>query len=199
MTKQLSEEQLKNNVDQFWKYIIIMSKERRLQLKKMFDEAPSILETYFTAPASSREEFHNCFPGGLLDHSLNVTRNLKRLADTLCPHKYTDDVLAFVGLFHDFGKIGDGSFEYYIPNESDWHRKKGMLYETNKDCVQMPTSERGLFVLQNHGVLLTSEEYLAIRLNDGQYDETNKFYKMKEPELALLVHWADMWSTFSEK
>jgi hypothetical protein len=32
---------------------------------------------------------------------------------------------------------------------------------------------------------------LAIRLNDGQYDETNKRYSMKEPPLALLIHMAD--------
>ena len=54
-------------------------------------------------------------------------------------------------------------------------------------------------MLQKHGIELTSDEHLAIRLNDGQYDETNKSYRMKEPELALLLHWADMWATKMEK
>lgn len=185
-------------VNTFWKLVEIFPEKRKELVTKMMTFGP-VGTSYFTAPASSREEFHACWPGGLLFHSINVVQNLRKISKSLCPGKYDDATLAFVGLFHDLGKVGDGVNEYYKPNESDWHRNKGMLYEINKDCVFMPTSERGLFILQSNGIEVTSEEYLAIRLNDGQYDETNKSYRMKEPGLALLVHWADMWSTLSEK
>jgi len=175
----------------------IMPEPRRSLVKAMMDG--QVGQSYFVAPASSREEFHSCFPGGLLVHSLNVVKNLRRLVKALCPGKYNDATVAFVGLFHDLGKVGDGKEEYYVPNQSDWHKQKGMLYEINKNCVWMPTSERGLYILQKNGIEVTSDEYLAIRLNDGQYDETNKGYRMKEPGLALLVHWADMWSCQLEK
>lgn len=197
MTGRLTDEEILKNNETVLKLVDIMPEPRRTLVRKMLDG--KIGEAYFTAPASSREEFHACYVGGLCQHSLNLVRNLKNLTDALCPGKYDKSTLAFVGLFHDLGKVGDGENEYYIPNPSDWHRNKGMLYEINKKCIYMPTSERGLYILQMLGITVTDEEYLAIRLNDGMYDDTNKSYKMKEPELALLVHWADMWSTKQEK
>jgi len=197
MEKQPTAEEIQAEISIFQSLVSIMPEPRQGLVKAMMEG--KVGEAYFTAPASSRAEYHSCYPGGLLVHSLNVVKNLKRIAKALCPGKYDDATMAFVGLFHDLGKVGDGTNEYYVPNPSDWHRQKGMLYEVNKDCVFMPTSERGLYVLQKHGIEVTSEEYLAIRLNDGQYDDTNKSYKMKEPGLALLVHWADMWSTMLEK
>lgn len=159
----------------------------------------SVGAEYFSAPASSREDFHSCFPGGLAYHSLNVLKYLRAISESLAPGRYTDSTLILVALFHDLGKVGDGEEPFYVPNPSDWHRSKGMLYETNRKCVFMPTSERGLFILQRHGIELAPDEYLAIRLNDGMYDETNRKYAMKEPELALLLHFADRWASEQEK
>lgn len=156
-------------------------------------------EQYYLAPASSRVEYHSCFSGGLMAHSLNVVQNLKKLADALCPGQFEDSTLAFVGLFHDLGKVGDGKEPLYLPKTSDWHIKQGILYDINKKCRYMPTSERGPFLLQSHGVELSEDEYLAIRLNDGPYVKENEPYKMHEPDLALLVHWADRWSCSQEK
>lgn len=190
-------EELQAEIDIFWGLVDLFPEPRKQKVKDMMNG--HVGSSYFTAPASSRQEFHSCYPGGLLIHSLNVTKSLNKLAKTLAPGAYSNPTLAFVGLFHDLGKAGDGEHEYYIPNPSDWHRSKGMLYEVNKACVYMPTSERGLYLLQKHGIDVTPDEYLAIRLNDGMYDDTNKNYRMKEPELALLVHWADMWATKLEK
>jgi hypothetical protein len=190
-------EEIAAEIDIFNGLVEIMPEPRRGLVKGMMDGP--VGQAYFVAPASSRVEYHSCYPGGLLVHSLNVTKNLKRLVKALCPGKYDDATLAFVGLFHDLGKAGDGVEEFYVPNPSDWHRQKGMLYETNKRCVYMPTSERGLYILQKHGIQVSPDEYLAIRLNDGMYTDENKGYRMKEPGLALLVHWADRWSAELEK
>lgn len=174
----------------------LFPENRRALVQKMFDVVGSI---YFSAPASTKVEFHSCYPGGLAQHSLNVTKNLKKLAAAMCPGRWDDATLAFVGLFHDLGKVGDGLSPYYVAKESDWHRKQGILYEVNPECLYAPTSERGLYLLQKFGIMISHEEYCAIRLNDGQYAEENKPYRMKEPDLALLVHWADVWSTKQEK
>lgn len=197
MAKRLTDEELTKNVDLVGKLIEKLPEPRRSLVKKMMDGP--VGQSYYTSPASSREEYHSCYPGGLMQHSLNLIQNLKKLADALCPGRYDHATLIFVGLFHDLGKVGDGVEEFYVPQTSDWHRSKGMLYEINKDCVYMPTSERGLYILQKYGIEVSSDEYLAIRLNDGQYDDVNKAYRMKEPDLALLVHWADLWSTKQEK
>lgn len=197
MGKRLSDEEVLKNTELIQKLIETFPEPRQSLVKGMLSE--KFGDFYFTAPASSREEYHYCFPGGLAAHSLNLLKNLNKLAKSLHPGRWPDHKLIFVALFHDLGKAGDGENEHYIPQKSDWHRSKGMLYEINKDCVYMPTSELGLFVLQRHGITMDSEEYLAIRLNDGQYDNTNKSYAMKEPDLALLVHWADMAATKAEK
>lgn len=195
--KQLTDEEMTRNVEMVTKLLEKLSGPRKEKVREMM--SGKVGEIYFTAPASTREEYHSAYPGGLAVHSLNVVANLHKLCKALCPGKYADETIIFAGLFHDLGKVGDGEQEYYLPHHSDWHRKQGMLFEVNQKCVSMPTSERGLYILQKAGIELSSDEYLAIRLNDGQYDQTNKAYAMKEPDLALLVHWADMWACKQEK
>lgn len=189
---------IEENVNLFNSLIDNMPKVRKDKIKKMM--SGHIGQAYFTAPASSKEDLHSCFPGGLLVHSLNVTKIMKKLLDTLCPKRFSNDVISFVGLFHDLGKAGDGLNEYYIPNPSDWHRNKlGKLYELNKDCMSMPISELSLYNLCKNGIDMSAEEYIAIRIHDGPYADHNKEYNMKEPALALVTHWADRWSCLMEK
>lgn len=198
MQQQLTDDELKGEMMIFDSIVDLFPEPRRSLVKKMM-EGP-VGQAYFIAPASSRLEFHSCFPSGLLVHSVNVVKNLRRIAKALSPGKYDDATLGFVGLFHDLGKAGDGTQEMYLPEQSEWHRNKlGQMYQINKDLQYMPTSERGLYVLQKNGIEVSTDEYLAIRLNDGMYDQTNKNYAMKEPGLALLVHFADRWSCELEK
>jgi hypothetical protein len=193
----LSDEQIEKNKAIIEKLFETFPENRRRYVKDMF-EGPVGLE-YFTAPASSQLRFHNAFPGGLTDHSLRVAKNLRSLARAWCAERFPQPTLDFVALFHDFGKAGDGVHPYYIPNPNEWGRSKGFIYEMNHECVYMPSAELGLFVLQQHGVVLSSDEYLAIRLNDGMAEEANRRYSMKEPDLALLVHMADRWACSQEK
>lgn len=195
--KQLSEEELKEYIDTFEKLISIIPEPRQSKIKAMLDGP--IGAEYFTSPASSKEEFHSSYPGGLLVHSLNVVKNLNKIASALAPGKYDKAQIAFVGLFHDFGKVGDGVEPYYIMQKSDWHLKKGINYEINDKCLRMPNAERGLYLLQKHDIELTPEEYVAIRTNDGQYDQGNIGYKGNYLELPMFVHWADLYSCAAEK
>lgn len=193
----MTEQQIAQNVELVRNLVEKLPEPRKSLVQKMLDGP--VGSSYFTSPASSREDFHNCFVGGLCQHSLNVVANLKKISKALCPDRFSDATIIFVGLFHDLGKVGDGTEEFYVPNPNEWGRKRGFLYVLNPNCVYMPTAERGLYILQKHGIELTSDEYLAIRLNDGMYDETNKKYAMHEPDLALLVHMADRWSCSLEK
>lgn len=200
MQRRLTAEQLEKNIANVNFLVSLIDDERRIHVERMLDGP--VGEQYFLAPASSRADYHSCYPGGLMVHSLNVVRNLNKLIKALAPEKFQNrnSSIALAGLFHDLGKVGDGKEPYYLPEESDWHRDKlGQFYRTNKACVQMPTSERGLLILQEHGVRLEPDEYLAIRLNDGMYTEENRPYAMKEPTLALLLHWADRFSVDEEK
>lgn len=168
------------------------------------DRTPAVkelLETFgeraVMAPASGRIEYHNAVPGGFIDHSLRVMSKTISIAGALGV-KASKESLIISSLFHDFGKVGTVAEPYYIFNDSDWHRKRGMMYEKNPN-IRWPNAELGLFNLSQFGVKLSEDEWLAIRLNDGQYSESNKEFSMKEPKLALLIHFADRWATQCEK
>jgi hypothetical protein len=110
------------------------------------------------------------------------------------------DSLIIGSLFHDLGKVGDHETDYYIPQDSDWHREKlGEMYKHNKNMQYMTVPDRGVWLCQHFGLKLTQDEFLAIKLNDGQYAQENAPYKMKEPLLVDIIHQADIISTKQEK
>ena len=150
-------------------------------------------------PASSRKDFHHAIPGGLVDHSLRVLTNAMKLCKTF-GWEVSKESLIIGCLFHDLGKVGDHEKDYYVPQDSDWHREKlGEMYKYNKDMQYMTVPHRGVWLCQHFGLKLSQEEWLSIILNDGQYDEVNAPYKMKEPRLADIVHMSDIISTKQEK
>lgn len=200
MVTKLSEKQAEKNVEAVNELIELMPEPKRGRMQEMF--AGPVGVEYFTAPASHKEAYHACYPGGLADHSLRVTKNLHAVAEALAPGRYKSHTLNFLGLVHDLGKVGDGVQPYYIALEGQdtlWKRKRGEFYETNKNLVYMPTSDRTMFVLQRYGITLTDEEFQAIRISDGQYAKSNVEYAMQETDLALLLHFADRWACTQEK
>ena len=59
--------------------------------------------------------------------------------------------------------------------------------------------DRGIFLLQSHGITYTFNEMLAIQTHDGLYDDANKKYLMtympeQKPRTSLpyILHQADM-------
>lgn len=150
-------------------------------------------------PASSRKEYHAAFPGGLVDHSLRVLSNAMKLCKAF-GWDVPKDSLIIGCLFHDIGKAGDHEQDYYLPQDSDWHREKlGEMYKYNKSMQYMTVPDRGVWLCQHFGLKLSQAEWLAIKLNDGQYADENAPYKMKEPRLVDIVHTADLISTKQEK
>jgi hypothetical protein len=149
-------------------------------------------------PASSKKDFHNSFPGGLLDHSLRVLGNAMTLSRAY-EWKIPRDSLIIGCLFHDLGKVGDVDNDFYVAAE-EWKQKKwDELYDVNKNMQHMSVPHRSVFLCQHFGLKLTQEEFLAIVLNDGWVDLTNKEYCLKEPLLAHVVMTADYISTMQEK
>jgi hypothetical protein len=197
MTKQVSAEELQKTMDSIMKLVSRLPSPRKEKVREMLDGP--VGEQYFLAPASSREDYHNCFPGGLAAHSLSVVNNLKRISDVLAPDQYSNSTIIFVGLFHDLGKVGDGVVPNYVPNPNEYGRRRGFLYEINKECAYAPNAERGLYLLQKHGIEVSMEEWAAIRVSDGQYVEENRSFAMREPDLGILLHFADLWTTRREK
>ena len=116
-------------IEQNWNSLIQLiednfSGERKENLLKMYNH---LKDRMMFAPASSKEHFHNAFPGGYVEHVLNITRAVKSVYQTWKDHgahiNFTEEEMIFATLHHDLGKVGDDEMDYYIPNESEWHRK----------------------------------------------------------------------------
>jgi putative nucleotidyltransferase with HDIG domain len=193
--RQLTPEEIATNFDKF-----------RSLCEKLGDRSQAALnlvdslgERLAICPASSRLDFHNCMVGGLVDHSLRVLYNAMKLCKTF-GWEVSKDSLIIGCLFHDIGKAGNHEQDYYLPQDSDWHREKlGEMYKYNRDMQYMTVPDRGVWLCQHFGLKLSQDEWLAIKLNDGQYADENAPYKMKEPKLVDIVHTADLISTKQEK
>ena len=156
-------------------------------------------ERFFAAPASTKLEFHNCFPGGLAEHTLRVYAIMKDLSKTYGKELSQDSIIVSA-LLHDFGKMGNETHDYYIPKNSSWHEEKmGLYYQTNKDMTYLDHEHLSLYMAHAHNVPLTQEEYQAILVHNGPYSPTFDSYKFRTCNLAELLHQADMIATKMEK
>jgi hypothetical protein len=112
-------------------------------------------------PASTRVEFVGACPGGLIAHSLNVLKIMKDLNKTYNANLSPNNLI-ITALFHDIGKIGTPDEDYYLVQESNWHRDRGMLYEINSKIPMVPVSIRSIWWLYSTGVPLSEHEIHAI-------------------------------------
>ena len=203
--KGISPEQMAENLAKFYSMIDkYISGDRKDKLLDMYKD---IEETLVTSPASTKISHHNAFAGGYLDHVLRVTEAalvFEKVWDKFGQSKnYTTEELAFSALNHDLGKLGTNEQPVYIPNQSQWHREnQGLMFNYNPAITHMRIAERSLFVLQSYGIPVSENEYLAIRLHDGLYEEANKQYYItynKDTELrsniAYILHQADLMSS----
>jgi len=155
-------------------------------------------------PASSFEHFHNCFPGGYVDHILRVVEcaiELKEVWERMegDSSDYTREELVFAAINHDLGKIGTEEGAQYLPNPSEWHRRnQGKIYTNNPKIPFMMVPDRTIFLLQEWGIRITHNEFMGIKLHDGVFDDSNKPYfkaSMKDSKMQshmpILLHHAD--------
>lgn len=162
-------------------------------------------ENLALCPASSRTQYHAAYSGGLISHSLRVLKNARvNVKAHGWDEKISRESLIVACLFHDVGKVGmpDDSgkiVDFYLPNDSDWHVKRGEVYKINEALPFMTTQHRSMFLMQHYGIKLSKDEYLAIMLNDGFIPVENKPYALKEPLLAHVVMVADYQATMTEK
>lgn len=192
----LTPEQIQEN---WMKYRNLLEKNTGDRVDAVRNLLDSLEERLMLCPASSKKDFHNAFPGGLVEHSLRVLSNAFKLAKSF-DWELPRDSLIIGCLFHDLGKVGSDTTDYYVPQDSDWHRDKlGETYKHNKAINYMSVPLRGVWLCQHYGLKLTHDEFLSIVLNDGWVLQENKPYCLKEPLLAHVVMTADYISTMQEK
>ena len=199
----LTAEEIEGNWNTFIGYINehISSprKEKLLDFYKKFEDRLVLM------PAAHKKEYHNLFPGGYIDHvnrviecSLKVNSVWSEMG--VDKTTYTIEELVFSAINHDLGKMGDEEHDSYIPQTDKWRRDKlGEDYKFNEKVPFASVPDRGLFLLQSHGVQYTFNEMVTIQTHDGLYDEANKKYLFsftpgQKPRTSLpyIVHQGDL-------
>ena len=206
--KQLTEKQIVDN----WNKLIQLientfdgeRKEKLLEMYKYFENRMSV------APASGKAAYHNAMVGGYVEHVLHVTDcalKIKKLwEEDGAMINFTDEELIFAAMHHDLGKVGDLDEDYYIPQDSEWHRKnKGEIFKHNPNLQYMTVTDRAIFLLNHFGIPMTQWEYIGLRLTDGLYEEANKSYYISynpdwslKSNIAYILHQADSMATHIE-
>jgi len=199
----LTAEQIQSNWEEFCSnienYISSPRKEKLLEFYKKYEDRIMMM------PAAHKKEYHNAFPGGYVDHVNRVVTCALNIEDVWADMgvdttTYTIEELIFSAINHDLGKMGDEEHESYIPQTDKWRKEKlGEDYMFNKQVPFASVPDRGLFMLQSHGVQYTFNEMLAIQTHDGLYDEANKKYlhafmpeQKPRTSLPFILHQADL-------
>jgi hypothetical protein len=200
---QLTAEQILVNWDKFLINIeTYITGNRKDQLLAFYEK---YAERIMMMPAAHKKEYHNAFPGGYIEHVNRVVECALKLNDIwiemgVDASTYSVEELVFSALNHDLGKMGDENNDAYIPQDDQWRKEKlGEDYKFN-DCLEyMSVPDRGIHLLMTHGIMISRNEWLAIKLHDGLYDEANKSYLMSwspetKPRTSLIhiIHQADL-------
>ena len=174
----LTAEQIAKNYEKHLKIIDHYIGERKDSIKTMLNDLEG---TYVMAPASGKSWYHNAFAGGYVDHvnrvvqyAVKQSKLYEEMGGTI---DFTEEELVFSALFHDLGKIGDKDKASYIPQTDKWRQDKlHEMYTPNAELDFMLVPDRSLFTLQEYGIKITKNEYLAIKLHDGVFSDANKPY-----------------------
>lgn len=149
---------------------------------------------FYTSPASVR--FHEAYPGGLLEHSLNVYDELNRLRSAYPEFEISDESAAIVALFHDLCKVNSyASEKRNRKNELRQWESYDAYTRKEKFCFGGHGS-KSVFLVQ-HFMKLLPEEAVAINSHMGAYDGDKYVSDAYEQcFLAWLLHVADESATF---
>ena len=199
----LSAEQIEKNWNEYRNRVNELFPNRANALNKMYDYFE---ERMALMPASSTDHFHNAFEGGYIDHVLRVMDCAESLYNTweasgASVDGFSKEELLFAAMHHDLGKAGfpQENGEVYIPNDSEWHRKnQGKMYKHNPNIPFTMVPDLSLWTLQHFAINVSWNEYQAIRIHDGLYDDANKPYYISRSSdaklrnnMALILHHAD--------
>ena len=172
--KQLTAEQIQENWYQLRNLITNTFEGDRLEkLNKMYDHFE---DRMCMAPASGKEQYHYAHVGGYVEHVLHVIDCALKITNLWSAEgatiNFTTEEVIFAAMHHDLGKVGDMDHDYYVPQESEWHRKnRGEIFTHNPELQYMTVTDRACWILGHFEIPMTEWEYIGLRLTDGLYED----------------------------
>jgi hypothetical protein len=149
---------------------------------------------FYTCPASSK--YHGAYPGGLLEHSLNVYDELKRLLSVYPGISVSEDSVVVAALFHDLCKVNFYTTEKRNRKNSSGQWESYDAYTIKEGFCFGGHGSKSVFLAQ-HFIPLTPEEAVAINCHMSSWDgNTNVGKAFEQFPLAWLLHVADESATY---
>lgn len=175
-----------DNLEENWSIFskILSKTDRGEEISAFLDKhGQQILET----PAKDRGDWVTSCPGGLVYNSLLTLKHAKTISATVGAD-VDPSSLSIVCLLHEIGKIGEpGGLPYYKLQTSSWHIERGQIYTYEPNIQKMTHPHRSLYILQQAGIKINHDEFVAILTSTGfSYDE-NKFYIGGENTLVTIL------------
>ena len=129
---ELTAEQIQSQWDKFIGYINeYISPDRAEKLISFYEQHK---EEIMLMPASHKKAYHNCFPGGYIDHVNRVIECALKLTTVwsdmgINKDTFTLEEVVFSAINHDLGKMGDGEEYAHVPSTDQWRKKNlGEMY-----------------------------------------------------------------------
>ena len=163
---------------------------KRIENQKISENLSVLLreqaERILVCPASTKTTHIGAFPGGLVIHSLSVLRIMKEMNKVNGTNCSVDDMIV-TALFHDIGKIGSSTEDYYLAQKSDWHKDRGILFEINPKLGNVPIVARSIWWLNNYNVNLNENvlEALFSLYSSAVNNRISELYNVSNLSLLL--------------
>jgi hypothetical protein len=182
--------------ERFENLLLATGREGMADLLKFINDSD-----FYRAPASSR--FHGAHQGGLLEHSLQVNKDMMVIYDAFRERGKLKDgqinlhSIIIASLLHDICKV-----DFYksdvrnVKNNGVWEQ---VPYYTIDDKLPLGHGEKSVMILQQY-IELTTDEMYAIRWHMGGFDDTAKSYAgglqlsaaLDKCPLLVMLHMADL-------
>lgn len=143
---------------------------------------------FYSAPASTR--FHGSYAGGLLQHSLNVYDELKRVLAAYPEIECSEESAIICALFHDFCKIN-----FYTTEKRNRKNEFGQwesydAYKVDEKFRFGGHGSKSVYLIQ-YFIKLTPEEATAVNCHMGAFADENVGRSYEAFPLAWALHVAD--------
>ena len=149
---------------------------------------------FYICPASTK--FHGSYSGGLLEHSLNVYDEMKRLLAVYPEIQVSEDSVIIASLFHDLCKAN-----FYTAEKRNRKNAQGQWESYDSFVIKEQFcfgghGSKSVFLAQ-HFIKLTPEEAVAINCHMSSWDgNQNVGSAFEQVPFAWLLHVADESATY---
>ena len=182
--------------DRFENLLLATGREGMSDLLKFINDSD-----FYSAPASSR--FHGAHQGGLLEHSLQVNKDMMIIYEAFRERGRLKDgqinlhSIIIASLLHDICKV-----DFYkqdvrnVKTNGVWEQ---VPYYTIDDKLPLGHGEKSVMILQQY-IELTTDEIYAIRWHMAGFDDSAKCYAgglqlsaaLDKCPLLVMLHMADL-------